>query len=336
VLEINYKGDVNMSLSYQQMLEKLNGVIGLIPTHFKDDETLDLGAMRETTEYACEQLKGHEGAIMIAGSTSEFYAMTDEETLQMIDTVVKTANGRVPVIAGTGRAATGLTIDISKRAEILGIDCAMISNPYYMQITEEGLYRHFSKVAEALDVGVMIYNNPSTSKMFTPPNVIARLSKIPNIIASKENATTIEKYYWMKTETDPSEFKVCCGIGHLNYMFEAPFGCPAMVTELLLLAPNLIFDFYDACKVQNFAEANKLMDQIIPYHKFIARCMTKRSVPSSNDPEIGGRATALYQSVIKRAMELRGLPGGVVREPLENITDAEVAELKEVLKECGL
>lgn len=325
-----------MSLSYQQMLEKLNGVIGLIPTHFKDDESLDLGAMKETTEFACRQLEGREGAIMIAGSTSEFYAMTDEETLQMIDTVVRTANGRVPVIAGTGRAATGLTIDISKRAQDLGIDCAMISNPYYMQITEDGLYRHFSKVAEALDIGVMIYNNPSTSKMFVPPNVIAKLSKIPNIIASKENATTIEKYYWMKTETDPKEFKVCCGIGHLNYMFEAPFGCPAMVTELLLLAPDLAFNFYDTCKMHNFAEANRLMDQIIPYHKFIGRCLAKRSVPSTNDPEIGGRATSLYQSVIKKAMELLGLPGGVVREPLENLTGEEVAELKEVLKQCEL
>ena len=325
-----------MSLSYQEMLKRLNGVIGLLPTYFNDDETLDLGAMRETAEFACEQLEGHDGAIMIAGSTSEFYAMTDEENLQMIDTVVKTVNGRVPVIAGTGRAATGLTIDVSKRAQDLGIDCALVSNPYYMQITEDGLYRHFSKIAEALDIGVMIYNNPSTSKMFVPPNIIAKLSKIPNIIASKENATTIEKYYWMKTETDPDEFKVCCGIGHLNYMFEAPFGCPAMVTELLLLAPTLVLDFYDACKAQDFAEATRLMDQIIPYHKFISRCVAKRSVPSTNDPEIGGRATALYQSVIKRAMEFLGLPGGVVREPLENLTDSEIAELKEVLIQCKL
>lgn len=325
-----------MSLSYQEMLSKLNGVIGLLPTHFKEDESLDLDAMAKSAEYACQKLEGHEGAIMIAGSTSEFYAMTDDESLKMIDTVVKTVNGRVPVIAGTGRAATRLTIDMSRKAEALGVDCLLVSNPYYMQVTEEGLYRHFAAVAESVNIGVMIYNNPSTSKMFTPPNVIARLSKIPNIIASKENATTIEKYYWMKTETNPAEFKVCCGIGHLNYMFEAPFGCPAMVTELLMLAPDLIFEFYDACKNQEYALANKLMDQIIPYHKFINKCVSRRSVPSTNDPEIGGRATSVYQSVIKRAMEYLGLPGGVVREPLENITEEESKELKEVLIQCKL
>lgn len=325
-----------MSLSYQEMFQKIQGVISLLPTHFNRDESLDLGAMRETAEYACQQLKGREGAIMIAGSTSEFYAMTDEETLAMIDAVVKTVGGRVPVIAGTGRAATGLTIDISRRAQELGIDCALVSNPYYMQVTDEGLYRHFSKVAESLDIGVMIYNNPSTSKMFVPPHIIKRLSKIPNIIASKENATTIEKCYWMRAETDPSEFKVCCGIGHLNYMYEAPFGCPAMVTELMLLSPGLIFDFYDACVEKDFLRANRLMDQIIPYHKFIARCVERRSIPSTNDPEIGGRATALYQSVLKCAMEILGLPGGVVREPLENLTEEERQELKGVLRECGM
>lgn len=325
-----------MSLTYQEMFNKLNGVIGLLPTHFNEDESLDLGAMKEVAEYACQQLSGHDGAIMIAGSTSEFYAMTDEENLQMIDTVVKTVNGRVPVIAGTGRAATGLTIDMSKKAQNLGVDCVLVSNPYYMQITEEGLYRHFSKVAESIDIGLMIYNNPSTSKMFVPPHVMAKLSKIPNIIASKENATTIEKYYWMKTETNSNEFKVCCGIGHLNYMFEAPFGCPAMVTELLVLAPKLVLEFYDACKKKNFIRANELMDQIIPYHKFIAKCVSKRNIPATNDPEIGGKATSLYQSVIKRSMEYLGLPGGVVREPLENLTVEEVVELKDVLIQCKL
>ena len=165
-----------MSLSYQQMFEQTKGVISLLPTHFNRDESLDLGAMRETAEYACQQLKGQDGAIMIAGSTKEFYAMTDEETLQMIDAVVKTVNGRAPVIAGTGRAATRLTVDISKRAQELGIDCALVSNPYYMQVTDEGLYRHFSMIAEALDIGIMIYNNPSSSKMFVRPHILGRLS----------------------------------------------------------------------------------------------------------------------------------------------------------------
>ena len=324
-----------MSLSYQQMFEQTKGVISLLPTHFNRDESLDLGAMRETAEYACQQLKGHDGAIMIAGSTSEFYAMTDEETLQMIDAVVKTVNGRAPVIAGTGRAATRLTVDISKRAQELGIDCALVSNPYYMQVTDEGLYRHFSMIAEALDIGIMIYNNPSTSKMFVPPHIMGRLSKLPNIIASKENATTIEKYYWMRAKTDSKEVKVCCGIGHLNYMYEAPFGCPAMVTELMLLAPELIFAFYDACQKKEFQEANRLMDCVIPYHEFIADCVARRNIPSTNDPEIGGRATALYQSVLKCAMELRGLPGGVVREPLENLTGPEIDELRAVMERCG-
>ncbi len=72
----------------------------------------------------------------------------------------------------------------------------------------------------------------------------------------------------------------------------------------------------------------------IPYHEFIADCVARRNIPSTNDPEIGGRATALYQSVLKCAMELRGLPGGVVREPLENLTGPEIDELRAVMERC--
>lgn len=325
-----------MSLLYNEMLKKIKGPLALLPTHFNNDESLDLGAMRATTEFALNAMQGKDGCIMIAGSTSEFYAMTDDESLAIIRTVVDVVKGKVPVIAGTGRAATGLTIDMSLRAQDAGIDLAMVSNPYYLMITDEGLYRHFSRIAEALDIGVMIYDNPTTSKMSVPVDTMKRLAQIPNIIATKENATDMDKIYWLIHETDPLEFAVTCGIGNNYYIYEAMLGVQAFVTDLMCIAPSLAYAMYDAACLHDYARMKAVLDQLVPYNQFISRCVAKRRIPTTIETGYGGRATSVYQSVMKKAMELVGLMGGVVREPLENLTSEEVCELRTALIESGI
>jgi len=325
-----------MSLKPNEMIKRLKGPLTIFPTHFCANGDLDLGAMRSSMEYAKKVYQNRDGCVMIAGSTSEFYAMSDDESLGMIKTVMDVLGGYVPVIAGTGRAATRLSIDMSKRAQDLGIDCAMISNPYYMHVTEEGLYRHFSLIAEQLDIGVMIYDNPTTSKIAIPPLLMQRLSKVPNIIGVKENSTNIEYYYWMQHAVDPNDMVIACGIGHLMYLFEAPLGCPAFVSELVCFAPDIAFAIYDAAVARDYVAMKEQLDKLIPYQQFVGRCVTRRNIPTVLGQELGGKATAVYQSILKKAMELVGLPGGVVREPLENITDAEISELKEVLTAIGI
>lgn len=320
-----------MVSDYKKMIGLIKGPLALLPTHFNKDESLDLGAMRTTAEFALEHMKGKDGCIMIAGSTSEFYAMTDQESLDMIKVVVDVVASRVPVIAGTGRAATGLTIEMSKKAQDLGIDIAMITNPYYLMTTDEGLYRHFSKVAEALDIGIMIYDNPTTSKMSVPVPIMKRLSKIPNIVATKENSIDMDKIYQLQYETDPNEFIVTCGIGTNYFPYEAMLGVRAYVTDLMCICPDIAYAMYDAAVAENYRKMIAILDQIKPYNNFIAKCVARRNIPTSIEVAHAGRATAVYQSVMKKAMELVGLPGGVVREPLENLSDAEVKELREAL-----
>ncbi|PKL26906.1 MAG: hypothetical protein CVV46_14385 [Spirochaetae bacterium HGW-Spirochaetae-2] len=325
-----------MGLKPQEMIQKIKGPLTIFPTHFKDNGDLDLGAMKASAEYAKETYRNHDGCVMIAGSTSEFYAMTDEESLALIKAVADVLDGSVPLIVGTGRAATRMSIDMSVRAQDLGIDMAMITNPYYMHVTEDGLYRHFSQIAEKLDIGVMIYDNPTTSKVAIPPHLMQRLSKVPNIIGVKENTTSIENYYWMTQLVNPADMVIACGIGHLTYLFEAPLGCPAFVSELLCFAPKNAFAIYEAAVGKNYSEMKRQLDILAPYHSFVAGCVARRSIPTVLGHELGGKATAVYQSILKKAMELVGLPGGVVREPLENITDAETAELRSVLQSIGI
>jgi 4-hydroxy-tetrahydrodipicolinate synthase len=325
-----------MPLKPEEMIKKIRGPLTIFPTHFSKDGKLDLGAMKTSAEYAKEVYKGHEGCVMIAGSTSEFYAMTDDESAAMIKAVVDVLSGHVPVIAGTGRAATGLSVEMTRRAADLGIDMALVSNPYYMHISEEGLYRHFSQVSGSVNVGSMIYDNPSTSKIAIPPSLMAKLSKIPNIISVKENTLSIENYYWMSHAVDPKDMTLTCGIGHLMYLFEAPLGCRAFVSEILCFAPKIAFAIQDAAERGDYEGMKKETARLDPYLRFVSRCVARRNIPTILGTEYGGKATSVYQSILKKAMELTGLPGGLVRDPLDNITDDEVAELRNILKEAGL
>ena len=325
-----------MPLKPNEMIKKIRGPLTIFPTHFSSSGKLDVGAMKASAEYARDVYKGRDGCVMIAGSTSEFYAMTNDESADMIKAVVDVLAGHVPVIAGTGRAATELTVEMSRRAADLGIDMAMISNPYYMHVSEEGIYRHLSQVAESIDIGIMVYDNPTTSKIAIPPRLMARLSKIPNIIAAKENTTSIETYYWMTQEVDPSDMVIACGIGHLTYLFEAPLGCRAFVSEILCFAPEIAFAIQDAAEQSDYIRMKQEVSRLDPYLRFVGRCVARRNIPSILGAELGGKATAVYQSILKKAMELKGLPGGIVREPLENITEEEVSELKTVFKEIGI
>jgi 4-hydroxy-tetrahydrodipicolinate synthase len=325
-----------MPLKPEEMSVKIRGPLTIFPTHFNNDGKLDLGAMRTSAEYAKEVYKGHDGCVMIAGSTSEFYAMTDDESAAVIKTVVDILSGYVPVIAGTGRAATGLSVEMTRRAADLGIDMALISNPYYMHISEDGLYRHFSQIAESISIGLMIYDNPTTSKIAIPPHLMAKLSKIPNIISVKENTISIENYYWMSQAVDPKDMVISCGIGHLMYLFEAPLGCRAYVSEILCFAPEIAFAIQDAAEQGDYERMKTETARLNPYLQFVGRCVARRNIPTILGAEYGGKATSVYQSILKKAMELTGLPGGIVREPLDNITDAEVAELEGILRDASI
>jgi dihydrodipicolinate synthase/N-acetylneuraminate lyase len=93
---------------------------------------------------------------------------------------------------------------------------------------------------------------------------------------------------------------------------------------------------YEADCAKDYQGMKKVLDQLVPYNRFIAKCVASRRIPTSIETAHGGRATAVYQSVMKKAMELVGLPGGIVREPLENLTGAEVKDLRRALIDSNI
>ena len=321
----------------KELKDKIKGIIHLVVSPFDENGQLYEKALRKSLEFTISALKGQDAVFLTTGSTAEFYAMTDEECKKAIRIVIEEVGGKFPVIAGTGRPGTKLTIEMSHSAQRLGADGVLIVSPYYQPATKEGLFRHFKEIAETIDIGIMIYNNPVTSKLWIPPDLMARLSKIENIAADKENTTNAVAYYWMQKAVDPKDMVIICGIGQLMYTFCALYGCPGFVTEFANFAPDIAISFYEAAQQRDFDRLTELADKTAPYQQFLSELARRRgAIPTILSPYISSSELPFYQTVIKEAMKLVGLPSGAVREPMENLTAQEKEELRKVLTDMGI
>jgi len=160
----------------------LKGSIVAIVTPFKKGK-VDEKAFGDLIEWHISQ--GTNG-IVPCGTTGESATLDYKEHYRVIELTVKTVNKRIPVIAGTGANATDETIMITKQAKKLGADAALLVSPYYNKPTQEGLYRHYKAVAEAIDIPIVLYNVPGRTAVNILPPTVARLAEIENIVAIKE------------------------------------------------------------------------------------------------------------------------------------------------------
>jgi len=264
------------------------------------------------------------------GSTGEFYAMSDDEHKQVIKTVVEEVNGRLPVFAGTGRAGTRETLALTRYAQEVGADGVQIVLPYYHIPSEEGMYQHFKTIAEGIDIGIIIYNNPAVSGSWINPPLMARLSEIDNIIGDKENTPDIMRYYQMQKTVDPAKMAILCGLGAMMFTFEAVYGCPGFITMMGNFAPQLTYGLYEAAARRDFDKVRDIGNLVAPFFDFIAK-MNRIHGPHTGISPGDAAAGYMYVSVVKKAMDLVGLCDGRVRLPLVDITEEETAELRDIL-----
>jgi 4-hydroxy-tetrahydrodipicolinate synthase len=160
----------------------LKGSIVAIVTPFKKGK-VDEKAFGDLIEWHIAQ---GTNAIVPCGTTGEASTLDYKEHYRVIDIAVKTVNGRVPVVAGTGANSTDETIEITEHAKKSGADAALLVTPYYNKPTQEGLYRHYKIVAEKVDIPIVLYNVPGRTAVNMLPPTVARLAEIKNIIAIKE------------------------------------------------------------------------------------------------------------------------------------------------------
>ncbi|MGH8114570.1 MAG: 4-hydroxy-tetrahydrodipicolinate synthase [Rhodanobacteraceae bacterium] len=169
---------------------ELAGSLCAIATPFDADGSLDLPAFGRLLDY---QLDGGTQGIVVAGSTGEAHMLDEHDYERLLAFAVERVARRVPVIAGTGEAATSKTIGLTHRARALGADAALVVTPYYVRPTQEGLRRHFGEVAAHCDIPIVLYNVPSRTACDMQPETVEALRDTTGIIGIKEAVGTPER-----------------------------------------------------------------------------------------------------------------------------------------------
>jgi 4-hydroxy-tetrahydrodipicolinate synthase len=284
--------------------------------------------MRANTRWLLERTAGKDFIFTPLGTNGEFFNMSDDECRAVIKMVVEEVKGKAIVMAGAGKAGTLETIKMCRYAESVGADGVMIILPYYLVPEEEGVYQHYKQIAESINIGVVVYNFPAVSGSWIKPALMARLSRIPNIIAVKENTSYAESYYAMQRAVDPKDAVILCGLGEQMFSCEAVYGCPGLVTAAANIAPDLSYSIYKAAVARDFDKLTEIVDSMAPYFSFISK-VTANHGPHTGVGIAGG---SMFISVLKAAMDIIGLRGGEVRLPLVGLDKEEKDELRGVLR----
>src|SRR5262245_40537635 len=187
----------------------LQGSLVAIVTPMREDGALDLDAFRRLIDWHVRE--GTDG-IVVVGTTGESPTVDFEEHCLLIDTAVKHVARRIPVIAGTGGNSTKEAIELSAHAKAAGADMTLSVVPYYNKPTQEGLYRHFRAIAEAVDVPMIVYNVPGRTVADLQTDTTVRLAEVPGIVGIKDATANIERGSDLMRRK-PRAFRVFSGDG---------------------------------------------------------------------------------------------------------------------------
>jgi len=314
---------------------RMKGIAVVQTTPFHQNGSLDLEGMRANTRWLAEYASGKDFIIIPLGSTGEFYAMPDEERKAVIEAVVEETGGRAVILAGAGAAGTRLAVEACQHAQRAGADGVQVVIPYYHIPQEEGMYLHYKRLAESLDpnFGIMVYNNPAVSGSWVNPPLMKRLSKIPNVIAVKENTVDIFLFHTMMSEVDPQDAVILTGSGEIVATYVSVFGCPGFISFIANFTPQIAHSVYQALAARDFGRAAEICKtRVEPFDIFVGNLQAKYGPHTGVTRTWGGVEGFMYVAAVKAAMDIVGLRGGEVRLPLLGLDNEDKAELKEVLR----
>jgi 4-hydroxy-tetrahydrodipicolinate synthase len=290
---------------------ELKGIYTALITPFKNG-ALDEEGLKRVIEF---QLQGGVDGIVPCGTTGEASTLSYEEHERVIELAVKFVNGKIPVIAGTGSNSTHETVELTEVAKKLGSDMALLVAPYYNRPTQEGLYSHFRKVAEEVDIPIVLYNIPTRTGVNMLPELVARLAGIPNIVAIKEASGSLQQVADIYRLTK-GRFTILSGDDNIFLPMMA-LGAQGVISVLSNVLPDkmkmLSKAFLDEKDIE---KARALHMELMPL--FQAMFVEVNPVPV--------KETLYYMGLVEKELRL----------PLVPLTDKNRDYLKTVLKEFGL
>ena len=283
-----------------------------IVTPFHEDGSIHFEKFAQLVE---DQIAGGTDAIIVCGTTRESSTLTHEEHLEMIRFCVETVKGRVPVVAGTGSNCTETAVYLSKEAQKYGADALLLVTPYYNKATQNGLYAHYKKVADSVELPIILYNVPSRTGCNILPQTAVRLcTEVENIVGIKEASGNISQIAKLQSLADG---KVDVYSGNDDQIVPIlSLGGKGVISVLSNVAPR---QTHDIC--QKFFEGDvegSMKEQLRAINLCDALFCEVNPIP------------------VKAALNLMGKEVGPARMPLSEMEPQNVERLRKAMEEYGI
>ena len=289
----------------------IKGSIVAIVSPMRDDGSLDFDAYRRLIEWHVAE---GTSAIVAVGTTGESPTVDPEEHGELIRVAVEAVKGHIPVIAGTGGNSTSEAIELTRHAKAVGATATLQVVPYYNKPTQEGLYRHFRKIAETVDLPVILYNVPGRTVADLANDTTVRLADVPGIVGLKDATGDLARAADLLRRL-PSRFTVYSGNDD-SALALMLLGGQGVISVTANVAPRLMSEMCKAALAGELARARQVNNQLLPLH-------TKLFVEPNPIP-------------VKWALAKMGRIAGGIRLPLVPLSEAAQSVVQAALKEAGV
>lgn len=260
------------------------------------------------------QIREGTSALVPVGTTGESPTLSHEEHKRVVELCIEAADGRVPVIAGTGSNATAEAIDLTRHAERAGADAALVVLPYYNKPTPEGQYRHFKAIHDATDIPIVIYNVPPRSAVDMSVETMARLAKLPRIVGVKDATADLNRPLATRAAIDKPFCQLSGEDGTaLAFLANGGDGCISVTSNA---APRLCADMHAAWRRGDAREALRIHERLFPLHRALF-------IETSPGP-------------VKYAVSLLGHASPEPRLPLCEVSDSTKEKVQSAMRSAGL
>ncbi len=288
-----------------------HGSMAALVTPMHADGSIDEAAYARFINWQIAE--GTQGIIPV-GTTGESPTLTHDEHKRVVEIAIETAAGRVPVIAGAGSNSTAEAIGLASHAKKAGADAVLVVTPYYNKPTQEGLFRHYTAIADEADIPIIIYNIPGRSVIDMSVETMARLAKHKNIVGVKDSTGNLARPLHTARACGP-DFTQLSGEDHLAvaYLASGGHGCISVTANV---APRLCAEMHNAWAAGDVRQAMAIQARLVPLHDAMF-------VESNPGP-------------VKFAVSLLGYGTNTSRLPMAPVTEATEQKVRAAMVEVGL
>ena len=289
----------------------IKGSIVALATPMHEDGQVDFEALERLIDWHVAE---GTDCICVVGTTGESPTVKVQEHQEIIRASVARVAGRVPVMAGCGANSTAEAIELARYAKEVGADCQLQVVPYYNKPTQQGLKRHFTAIAEAVDLPMVLYNVPGRTVADIQHDTVMHLASVPGIVGIKEATGDMARAQWLIREA-PQDFAIYSGDDPTAVALML-LGGHGNVSVTANVAPRLMHELCQAALAGNAPLASKLQQHLLPLHKQLF--VEANPIP------------------VKWAMTKLGLCGPGIRLPMTPLDPAHHLAVEHALKACGL